>query len=405
MLPLNFRYLAIVLSLILFLSVPKPLYPFKHKNPSILTQFLLLSGMSTKKNIIVGMSGGVDSTVAVYLLQQKGYHVLGVTLQLADHYIKDKSKQSHVIEKAKAVCDRFGIEHMVVDRMTGFDTCVVKYFADSYFSGNTPNPCVQCNLLLKWDSLLKIADEKGIKNIATGHYAKIIKEGKNHCLYKGVDPVKDQSYFLWRLTSEQLGRTVFPLGDMTKTEIKRIAKELHLPQSNQSESQDVCFIPENDYKLFLKQYFPNRMNEVKPGDFVDMEGNIVGKHEGYYRYTIGQRKGLGLAMGEPVYVREIHPSSNTVMIGKAMDMEDMGCIVSEVNWLDGGDPEGSQDIEVKVRYRNKGVSARLEPLEHGKYHIMFSEPVFAVTPGQSAVFYKGSKVLGGGVILSNTQDE
>ena len=360
--------------------------------------------MSTKKNIIVGMSGGVDSTVAVYLLQQQGYNVLGVTLQLADHYIKDKSKQSGVIEKAKAVCERFGIEHMVVDRTANFDSCVVNYFADAYFDGNTPNPCIQCNLMLKWESLLKIADERGIKYVATGHYAKVVKEGKHYALYKGADQKKDQSYFLWRLTQDQLARTVFPLGDITKDEIKKIARALDLPQSNQAESQDVCFIPDNDYKAFLKEYFPQRLDMISKGKFVDREGKILGEHDGYYRFTIGQRKGLGIAMGKPVYVREIHPDTNTVVIGKAFDMEDIGCTVKELNWMSGKLPEDMTEIQVKVRYRNKGVPAWLSPLENGEYHILFSEPVYAVTPGQSAVFYHGNKVLGGGIILSHTQE-
>lgn len=360
--------------------------------------------MSTKKNIIVGMSGGLDSTVAVYLLQQQGYKVLGVTLQLADHYIQDKSKQSGVIGRAKAVCDRFGIEHIVVDQTAQFDKCVVNYFADAYFEGNTPNPCVQCNLHMKWESLLKIADERGISKVATGHYAKVKKVGRYYHLFKGEDQVKDQSYFLWRLSQEQLSRTVFPLGDITKDEIRTIAKELKLPQSEQAESQDVCFIPDNDYKAFLKQYFPDRLEKIRVGNFIDKNGKILGQHEGYYRFTIGQRKGLGLAMGEPVYVREIHPDTNTVVIGSLLDMEDMGCTVTDINWIAVKKSDTMKDILVKVRYRNKGVMARIEPLEAGKYHLLFSDPVTAVTPGQSAVFYDDEKVLGGGVILSHEKE-
>jgi len=360
--------------------------------------------MSSKKDIIVGMSGGLDSTVAVYLLQQQGYKVLGVTLQLADNYIQDKSKQSGVIERAKAVCDRFGIEHIVVDQTAQFDKCVVNYFADAYFEGNTPNPCVQCNLHMKWESLLKIADERGIDKVATGHYAKVKKVGKYYHLFMGDDQAKDQSYFLWRLSQEQLSRTEFPLGDITKNEIREIAKDLKLPQSEQAESQDVCFIPDNDYKAFLKQYFPERLDTIQMGNFVDKDGKILGQHEGYYRFTIGQRKGLGLAMGKPVYVREIHPETNTVTIGSLLDMEDMGCTVSEINWIAGEKPNIMEDVLVKVRYRNKGVMARMEPLGMGKYHLLFSDPVTAVTPGQSAVFYDGNKVLGGGIILSPTQE-
>jgi tRNA-specific 2-thiouridylase len=194
---------------------------------------------------------------------------------------------------------------------------------------------------------------------------------------------------------------VFPLGDIEKSEIKAIAQELKLPQSNQAESQDVCFIPDNDYKAFLKKYFPERLNKIMPGNFVDMKGDIIGQHQGYYQFTIGQRKGLGIAMGEPVYVREIIPESNTVVVGKHMDMEDLGCTITDVNWLDGSAPKEAIDVLVKVRYRNKGVHARMEALENGRYHIIFNEAVTAVTPGQSAVFYKDEKVLGGGVIISN----
>ncbi len=350
------------------------------------------------------MSGGIDSTVAVYLLQQQGYNVLGVTLQLADHYIKGKSKQTGVIAKAKAVCDRFGIEHLAVDETTKFDSFIVNYFANAYFNGTTPNPCVQCNLFLKWDSLLKIADERGIDKIATGHYAKLRKEGKHYSLFKGKDKIKDQSYFLWRLTQEQLARTVFPLGDITKDEIRKIAKELGLPQSNQAESQDVCFIPDNDYKAFLKEYFPEELNKIKPGNFIDREGKILGTHDGYYRFTIGQRKGLGIALGEPAYVREILPDTNTVVIGTALDMEDIGCRVNEMNWIDGDLPTEMKEVQVKVRYRNPGIMAWLEPLGNGEYHILFSDSVKAVTPGQSAVFYNGNKVLGGAIILSHSQE-
>jgi len=349
------------------------------------------------------MSGGLDSTVAVYLLQQQGYEVIGVTLQLADHYIQDKSKQSGVIERAKGVCDRFGIEHLVIDQTAQFDKCVVNYFADAYFEGNTPNPCVQCNLHLKWESLLKIADERGIDKVATGHYAKVKKIGKYYHLFKGEDQTKDQSYFLWRLNWEQLSRTEFPLGDMTKDEIRKIAKELKLPQSEQAESQDVCFIPDNDYKAFLKKYFPDRLEKHQIGNFIDKNGKILGQHEGYYQFTIGQRKGLGLAMGEPVYVREIHPDTNTVVIGHLLDMEDMGCTVTDINWVSDDEFDTLKDVFVKVRYRNKGVVARMEPLGKGMYHLLFSDPVTAVTPGQSAVFYENDRVLGGGIIISHTE--
>ncbi len=360
---------------------------------------MLFSSVSKKKDIIVGMSGGVDSTVAVHLLQQQGYNVLGVTLRLADNYLHDKSKQNEVIAKAKAVCDRFGIEHVVSDQTPDFDTCVVKYFANEYFKGSTPNPCVQCNFHLKWGALLKIADERGIDKIATGHYAKVVEEDGRYILLKGEDRAKDQSYFLWRLTQRQLSRTVFPLGRITKEEIKAIARDLELPQSNQAESQDVCFIPDNDYKQFLAKYFPEDLKKIGEGYFVDMNGKVLGKHDGYYRFTIGQRKGLGIALGEPAYVRAIDPQTNTVTIGMAMDMDDLGCTVKDINWFDGEMPTSAIDVLVKIRYRNAGVIARMEPLGNGNYHLTFSESVKAVTPGQSAVFYKDEQVLGGGIIV------
>ncbi len=345
------------------------------------------------------MSGGVDSTVAVHLLQKQGYNVIGVTLQLADHYLHDKSKQLEVIQKAKAVCDRFAIEHIVADKTAEFDHCIVQYFANEYFRGATPNPCVQCNLHLKWAPLLQIADKMGIEKIATGHYAKIIEEDGQFSLYRAKDKAKDQSYFLWRLNQEQLSRTVFPLADVTKDEIFQIAQELDLPQSKQAESQDVCFIPDNDYKEFLAKYFSKDLKKIPKGNFVDMQGKVIGKHDGYYRFTIGQRKGLGIALGEPAYVRAIHPQSNTVKIGFAMDMEDLGCTIKDLNWLDGPKPSIVTDLLVKIRYRNPGVMARMEPLEDGRYHLFFNESVKAVTPGQSAVFYQGNKVLGGGIIV------
>ena len=360
---------------------------------------MLFSSVSKKKDIIVGMSGGVDSTVAVYLLQQQSYNVLGVTLRLADNYLHDKSKQNEVIAKAKAVCNRFGIEHVVADQTSEFDEFVVKYFAQEYFKGATPNPCVQCNLHLKWNALLRIADERGIDKIATGHYAKIEEKDSKFSLLKGEDRAKDQSYFLWRLTQEQLSRTVFPLGSITKDKIKAIAKDLDLPQSNQAESQDVCFIPDNDYKEFLSKYFPEDLKKISQGNFIDMQGNVIGKHMGYYRFTIGQRKGLGIALGEPAYVRSIDAKTNTVQIGMAMDMDDLGCTIKDLNWMGGTKPTSAIDVLVKIRYRNAGVMARMEPLENGNYHLTFGESVKAVTPGQSAVFYKDEQVLGGGIIV------
>lgn len=352
----------------------------------------------------MGMSGGIDSSIAVWLLQQAGYTVTGVTFRLADRYIDDRSKQSRVIERAKAVCERFGIEHISADYTGEFGSCVVDYFTDAYFRGLTPNPCVRCNREIKWRSLCEMADKLNIQLIATGHYARVEKQGRRFLLKKGKDGHKDQSYFLWRLDQTALARTVFPLGNYTKVQIREIAAELGLEQAQQPESQDICFIPENDYKHFLEKYHAERAAGIGEGDFIDMQGSVIGRHQGFWRFTVGQRKGLGMALGEPAYVKAIYPETNRVQIGNRMDSESLGCIVDDCNWIAVPAPEESVDYSVKVRYRNKGVSARLEPLDNGRYHVFFSEPVHGVTPGQSAVFYEHDTLIGGGLIQANRQE-
>jgi tRNA-specific 2-thiouridylase len=345
------------------------------------------------------MSGGIDSSVAVYLLREAGYRVVGLTLRLADPYLDDHSKQYKVIERAAKVCEQFGIEHIVADYTEKFRSCVVDKFADAYFSGITPNPCIECNRFLKWDALLGIADQHDIPLVATGHYARIGKEGRTFRLLKGRDALKDQSYFLWRLQQEQLARTVFPLGEMHKKEVIALASGLGLPQSGQAESQDICYIQDNDYKTFLATHYPERVRDIGPGKFIDRQGKVLGEHEGYYRYTVGQRKGLGVAAGEPLYVLEIQPENNTVILGNRMDTEDLGCTIGDVNWMLASPPGEMFDAGVKVRYRGKIVDCRIEPLTNGHYHILFREVLHSVTPGQSAVFYDHDMVIGGGIIL------
>lgn len=361
--------------------------------------FFVFSAMKKKGRVIVGMSGGIDSTIAVHLLQKEGYEVLGATLRLADHYIKEQSKQSRVIERAKAVCDNFGIEHVVADRTREFDNCVVRYFADAYFNGRTPNPCVQCNVFLKWKELLHMADERGIDYVATGHYARVEKYGRRFRLLKGRDIKKDQSYFLWRLNQEELSRTVFPLGDLKKTDVRVLAEELQLPQSGQSESQDICFINDNDYRKFLEEHFPERVKSIGQGTFIDKENTVIGHHGGYHRFTTGQRKGLRIAMGKPVYVRKINPENNSVLITDAAGMEDVSCRITATNWIAMEKPVKNINARVKVRYRNKGVPCRIAPIDGSDYRVDFLETQKAVTPGQSAVFYDNDRVLGGGIIV------
>lgn len=360
--------------------------------------------MSKKREILVGMSGGLDSSVAVYLLQKASYKVTGVTFRLSGQDVAGSDKQSDAVERAAKVCERFGIEHIVADHRADFESCVVRYFSEAYFKGLTPNPCVQCNREIKWRALAGLADERGIPLVATGHYARIEKHGKQHMLLKGKDGLKDQSYFLWRLTQTYLARTVFPLGERHKSEIAGIAEELGMEQARQPESQDICFIPDNDYKSFLEKYDPEQIRKIGEGDFIDMQGHVIGRHKGFYRFTVGQRKGLGIARGEPVYVRAIYPKRNAVQIGTRPDSENLGCVVADCHWIAIAPPRENLDCSVKVRYRSKGVKARIEPLGSGRYHVFFGEPVHAVTPGQSAVFYNGDRVIGGGIIQINEQE-
>lgn len=349
------------------------------------------------------MSGGVDSSTAVYLLQKNDFDIKGLTLSLtcslASLFGDTIHPRDHA-ERAKRVCDFFGIPHETLDRCTLFEERVVNPFVREYFSGRTPNPCVECNRFVKWNELLKKADEDGIPYVATGHYARIRynESTRRYELLKGKDPKKDQSYYLWQLTQEQLARTRFPLGDLTKDRIKIIASELGLESANSGESQDICFIPGDDYREFLREYVPEKYQSVGRGHFVTQDGMAVGEHPGYFHFTIGQRRGLHLALGYPVYVVEIHSESNEVVVGPKEALIRSETLVGRVNWVSIVPPEKPLEALVKIRYRHKGLKAVLNPLSHDKIFIKFIDISEAVTPGQSAVFYDGERVLGGGII-------
>ncbi|KUK91215.1 MAG: tRNA(5-methylaminomethyl-2-thiouridylate)-methyl transferase [Marinimicrobia bacterium 46_43] len=362
-----------------------------------------LSHKADNPRILLGMSGGVDSSTAVYLLQENGFDVKGLTLSLtcsmASLFGDTIHPRDHA-ERAKRVCDFFGIPHETLERCTLFEERVVNPFVREYFSGRTPNPCVECNRFVKWDELLKKADEERIPYVATGHYARVRynESTRRYELLKGKDPKKDQSYYLWQLTQEQLARTRFPLGDLTKDRIKIIASELGLESANTGESQDICFIPGDDYREFLREYVPDQYQSVGTGYFLTQDGNIVGEHPGFFHFTIGQRRGLHLALGYPVYVLEIHPESNEVVVGSKEALIRSQTAVSRVNWVSIPAPEKPIEALVKIRYRHKGLRALLNPLSHDKIFIKFIDISEAVTPGQSAVFYHGDRVLGGGII-------
>ncbi len=350
-----------------------------------------------KKRVLLGMSGGIDSTVSAMLLIEQGYDVVGVTFRTFDS-IKEsciaKEKGCCSIEsimEAKHNAERMGFEHHIVDFRDTFRQCVIQNFIDEYMSGHTPNPCVLCNSHIKWGELMRVADELHCDYIATGHYARTKEhEGKIY-LAAAADERKDQTYFLWMLTDEQLRRTIFPLGDLTKDEVRTIAREHGYEKlATKRESQEICFIPDNDYRAFLRANVPDYNERVRAGEYVDAQGHVLGKHEGYVNYTIGQRKGLGIALGHPAFVTHIDANTNRVTLGTnddlyATELRVKGLTVREL-------AEG--EITAKIRYRSQAVPVT----KIDESCITFATPVWGVTPGQSVVLYQDGFVIGGGLI-------
>ena len=349
-----------------------------------------------KKRVLLGMSGGIDSTVSAMLLLKQGYEVVGVTFRTFDSMKESclaREKGCCTIEsimEAKHNAEKMGFEHHIVDFRETFKRCVIQNFMDEYMSGRTPNPCVLCNSHIKWGELVRVADEYGCDYIATGHYARITERDGHSYLRTAVDTKKDQTYFLWMLTEEQLRRTIFPLGDLTKEQVREIARQHGYEQlAVKKESQEICFIPNDDYRAFLRANVPDFAERVQPGDYVDANGKVLGSHEGYANYTIGQRKGLGIALGTPAFVTGIDPATNTVFLGEHDDL-----YTSDVR-LQGGFFRGdsSQPVLAQIRYRSLPTAAH-----YNDGLLTFEEKVWAVTPGQSAVMYQNDLLVGGGII-------
>jgi len=356
--------------------------------------------------VVAAMSGGVDSSVAAALLKEEGYQVIGITMQVwPSDRLGDEDEGSGgcrgvgAVVDAKRVACRLGIPHYVANFRDVFARKVVDHFCHEYSLGRTPNPCIRCNQFIKFDSLLGKAKELDAGFVATGHYARIEKgdNGSRYLLKKGVDSRKDQSYFLYVMNQEQLSHSLFPLGNITKERVRRMAEEFELPVTDKPESQDICFIPGNDYTEFLKEYVADT---VKPGQILDRQGNFLGEHRGIIHYTIGQRKGLSISAGEPLYVVAIDHEENTVIVGGKHEVYGMGLIASEINWIAMEAPEQPVNVSARIRYLHREAAAVVTPLEEGRAQVKFEEPQMAITPGQAIVFYDGDTVIGGGSIES-----
>lgn len=346
------------------------------------------------EKIVVGMSGGVDSSVVAYLLNKEGYEVHGVTMLT---WAEDETYMNKAIEDAKKVADFIGIEHEVVDFRDEFKCKVVDDFISEYMKGRTPNPCIRCNRYVKWQSLIDYANRIGIDKIATGHYASIVKLPNGRLSVACADSSKDQAYALWMLSQKQLSKTVMPLGKYDKDEIRKMAKEADLPIADKPDSQDICFIPDGDYGAFLVR---NKGAEIeKPGDFVDTEGNVIGKHKGIIHYTIGQRKGLGLSLKEPGYVTELDIANNRVIVGKGVDVFGNELIATEVNFMGIEKANTKINCKAKIRYAHKGADCEAVFSEDGTVRVHFDKPERAITPGQSVVFYNVDNIILAGAVI------
>jgi tRNA-uridine 2-sulfurtransferase len=363
--------------------------------------------------IAVAMSGGVDSSTVAALLREQGHQIVGLTMQLWNQRrLPDGAGDGPRVHRccslddvydARRVAQHLGFPFYVVNFERQFEDAVVRPFVADYLAGRTPIPCARCNSFLKFDDLIRLARQLGAERLATGHYARIRRDPASgrYELLRALDPAKDQSYFLFGLTQEQLARTVFPLGEMNKTEVREAARAASLPVAEKPESQEICFVPSGKYSEFIEAYMREQGTPLSPasGEIATAEGDVVGRHGGVHRYTVGQRRGLGLAGGPPLYVLEIDAARNRLIVGENAALGRDCCEVRDVNWIAAEGGAEPIEAEVKIRYRHPSARARIEPLAPGLARVHFETPQRAVTPGQAAVFYRGEVVLGGGWII------
>ena len=352
------------------------------------------------KRAMIAMSGGVDSSVAAYLMVQAGYDCLGMTMRLYNNEDIGKTEKTCCslddVEDARSVAFRLGIPFRVFNFTEEFRSCVIDRFVNAYECGETPNPCIDCNKYLKFGKIFQRMDELGYDYVVTGHYARIEQDGDRFLLKKGLDDSKDQSYVLYGLTQAQLARTVFPLGGMTKAETRRIAEEQGFLNARKHDSQDICFVPDGDYAAFLERY----TGKSDPaGEFVDTQGKVLGRHKGIVRYTIGQRKGLGLALPCPMYVKDKDMAGNRVILSKNEELFSRELDAKGFNWSALDCPSGTIRASAKIRYKHTEQPASVTPTGPDTVHIVFDEPQRAICRGQAVVLYDGDTVLGGGTII------
>ncbi|RYZ20506.1 MAG: tRNA 2-thiouridine(34) synthase MnmA [Chitinophagaceae bacterium] len=362
--------------------------------------------MSKKGKVLVAMSGGIDSTVTALMLHEQGYEVVGITMKTWDYTASGGSKKEtgccnlDSFNDARMAAVEHGFPHYILDIRDEFGSFVVENFVDEYLAGRTPNPCVLCNTHIKWRALLKRADALDCEFIATGHYASIGHHAANdrYFISKGTDETKDQSYVLWGLQQDLLRRTLLPLGTYRKTEIRQMAHDFGYPElAKKAESYEICFVPDNDYRGFLRRKVDGLEERVAGGAFVDKDGKILGRHKGYPFYTIGQRKGLDITFGKPVYVTGIDPERNTVTLGDECDLDKDEMTVGKVNWIKYEGIGEGMEARTKIRYKDTGTFSELTPAGDG-VQVRFFEKAKGIAPGQSAVFYEGNDVIGGGII-------